>query len=364
MNLLLVLKKIILQIPYLNRWFIAIRKDKYLSEKIWGGEIMSDAIAKQLNVFLTSSQLNDKQYIDKLIVDIILSYLLHGVTPNEYFCFKFWLKKYSEREEYLSIKAKDLLLINYYGEHWRDFFYELEDKFEFYKKVSKYFDRKVYFFNSNSRLDDLKKYCEFNDRIIIKPNRGQCGRNIFVFKIEKKADVDTLYKELMGYKSEFIIEPFIVQNSLMAKWNETSVNTIRIASIMTKKGPIIFKSFFRCGRNGAIVDNGGSGGIVSIVDKDTGEIISNGGDEYGNIYEVHPDSKVSFKSQIIPQWLDLIEISKEVHNLLHKHKYIGFDFALSNNGWVLIEGNWGALQMVQVLNHGIKKEFELLINNK
>ena len=46
--------------------------------------------------------------------------------------------------------------------------------------------------------------------------------------------------------------------------------------------------------------------------------------------------------------------------------YIGFDVALSKNGWVIIEGNWGDIMCQQIaLKRGLRKEFiDYLYDNK
>lgn len=44
-------------------------------------------------------------------------------------------------------------------------------------------------------------------------------------------------------------------------------------------------------------------------------------------------------------------------------KYIGWDFALTERGWVLIEGNWGQYVAQQsALGKGLRTEFDKYIN--
>jgi hypothetical protein len=39
------------------------------------------------------------------------------------------------------------------------------------------------------------------------------------------------------------------------------------------------------------------------------------------------------------------------------HRYIGWDFALTDDGWVLIEGNWGQFLSQYVDKIGLKSKF-------
>ena len=53
----------------------------------------------------------------------------------------------------------------------------------------------------------------------------------------------------------------------------------------------------------------------------------------------------------------LILAEKVFRQCFPSHSYIGFDFALTEKGWVLIEGNWG--QFVSQYNDkiGVKDQF-------
>ena len=96
----------------------------------------------------------------------------------------------------------------------------------------------------------------------------------------------------------------------------------------------------------------------------TGTIITDGKDEKNNIYVSHPDSGVVYKGWQVPRWTELILLVEKLHKTMSKHKYVAWDFALTNEGWVLIEGNWGQFVCQQsCMGRGFKKDFLELINN-
>ena len=65
----------------------------------------------------------------------------------------------------------------------------------------------------------------------------------------------------------------------------------------------------------------------------------------------------------MPQWKELLSTVEEVHRkCMPSHIYIGWDFALTENGWVLIEGNWGQLVNQYVDKVGLKKKFMEYMN--
>jgi hypothetical protein len=102
-----------------------------------------------------------------------------------------------------------------------------------------------------------------------------------------------------------------------------------------------------------------SGGMVAGVDEKTGRLCSDGFDEKGNHYLEHPDSGVHVKGWQVPQWEELCRITEQLHRSLPAHhRYVAFDFAHTDKGWVLVEGNWGQLIFNQAGAHkGIRKQF-------
>ena len=60
----------------------------------------------------------------------------------------------------------------------------------------------------------------------------------------------------------------------------------------------------------------------------------------------HPDTQKSFKTLILPDWNQAIEIIKKAHGQLAGYVFIGWDLAFTPEGPVLIEGNssWNAEQ--------------------
>ena len=163
----------------------------------------------------------------------------------------------------------------------------------------------------------------------------------------------------------WMFEEIIEQDPLMASWHPSSVNTIRIPSIMTKTGPVVILPLFRTGINGNLVDNcHNNGGLMSVPDEKTGIIVSDGYDIFTNAIKAHPNSGIIFKGYQIPKWQELLDTAAEVHRSLpSKHKYVGFDFALTADGWVLVEGNWGNFPHQVCVERGIRKEFEKLMRS-
>lgn len=168
-----------------------------------------------------------------------------------------------------------------------------------------------------------------------------------------------MFDKVVSYGGNWVAEELIVQAEDMANWNMSSVNTIRLLSFSTDEGIKFTTSFIRTGRDGAVVDNGGAGGIFAAIDEDSGKIITDGFDEFAHLYVCHPNSNIKYKGWQVPYWEELKETAIAVHSTVFPDmKYIGWDFALTEKGWVLIEGNWGQFLQQAPLGFGLRNVFD------
>lgn len=312
-------------------------------------------IKKQIKVFFPNSM----GVNSSLIQDVKKSYVLHLSKPQEYFLFNFMGKTNAERSKYLTDYIKDTYLKKYAKiEKAR----QLQDKFYVYKKMHKYYNREACLVSNESDRAAFNAFITGKTHFIAKPNAGSFGANTKIYDLSSSDSV-SIFDELLSYKNSWILEDLIEQVQEMSQFNPTSVNSVRIPTFRTKNGYEIFGTFMRVGRKGSIVDNAGAGGIFVRVDEISGEIISDGFTEQGNIFEYHPDLNIPFKGFKIPRYAELKSIAIKCHNDLEDHKYVGWDFALTKDGWVLLEGNWGQFLCQQVSGQKpLKKEFISLIS--
>lgn len=166
-----------------------------------------------------------------------------------------------------------------------------------------------------------------------------------------------------GCKAEYICEELIIQNEIMAALHPSSINTVRIPTVICKDGVYIFHPVLRIGINDSIVDNGGSGGILANIDTDTGVVYTAGFDESGNRYLVHPNSGIAIVGFQIPKWSEAKQLATELAYTTD-NRYIGWDLALTDNGWVMVEGNDCGEFIMQIADKvGRKKELDRLVDN-
>lgn len=312
-------------------------------------------LLKMLDRYIPDWKEKDPKYIKKLEKDMVKAHICHRMAADEYFLYGFEHQDYWQRWEWLSDKERLDLMYRHYG---GKVFAELTDKSFFYNLAKDYFHRDVCFIDEDHKEESFLQFTKSHPRFIIKPLEGMLGANTFVTEIDSEEKAKKAYKNLIE-KGKWIAEELIKQHKETEAWNPSSVNTFRIPSFRTKEGVNILQPFFRTGRKGSVVDNAGHGGIFAVFDPETGIITTDGVDEYGGRYETHPDSHLKFKGWKIPHWEELKALVAEVHHSLPAHhRYVGFDFALTNEGkWVLVEGNWGQMvgQMAEL--KGIRNKF-------
>ena len=155
----------------------------------------------------------------------------------------------------------------------------------------------------------------------------------------------------------------MIQCAEMARFNPSSVNTVRCITMRTSSGIEVPWCFMRTGRGGSFVDNGGSGGLIIGVDEKTGAITTPGFDEYGRVYAFHPDTGVRFVGEQIPRWSEMIDFCKTRAKEIKGMSYLSWDMALTDDGWDTIEVNEiGQLIGPQMtMKRGIRKELKRML---
>jgi hypothetical protein len=99
-------------------------------------------------------------------------------------------------------------------------------------------------------------------------------------------------------------------------------------------------ALLRVGRKNQIVDNSMQGGIIGVIDPDTGKIL------YGrntktipDVFDTNPDSGVQLTNVQLPFWPECIEMAKSCLRTFPHTNFVGLDIAFSTTGPIIIELN-------------------------
>lgn len=173
------------------------------------------------------------------------------------------------------------------------------------------------------------------------------GHGVKYLRGKDVADYTTEYKE------DVVIQKPLRQSALLAQINPSSVNTVRILTLLRKDGSVrICSKILRMGIGSAKVDNASSGGItVGINDdgtlKDTAYFVS------GKKYKHHPTTGVKFSTVKLPSLDKAVSMVSRQANSLPYFRLVSWDIAFDEtDNPVLIEANLcdGELDFHQINN--------------
>lgn len=316
----------------------------------------SEAMNEAIDYF--DGELNDAER-KKIKKDIVNSWIKNKTSPHEYYIFGFRDLSETERRKFVSRREKDDKMCESVGD--KEAFLLLHDKYTFYSNFKDFFGREVCRLSS-SNTADFKNFCRKKRKYIAKNETGRMGVGTVIREYD--GNVDNIEKEteyLLSNGNAWVIEEVVQQDERMAVLNDSSLNTVRICSRWNGSGIDVFEAAVRMGRKGMVIDNLSNGGITALVDPESGEVITDGIDSLCHFYDKHPDNGVRIKGYVIPEWKSLLSIAEKAHSRIKDYPYVGWDFALSKKGWVLIEGNWGNF-ITQYFKIGIREEFEKCFN--
>ena len=203
-------------------------------------------------------------------------------------------------------------------------------------------------YNKISR-DELLKLISNEDYVVIKPtiNSGK-GKGVIC------VPVDEVESKLEEYKSDYIIQKKIVQHKFLSQFNESSVNVIRITTMLLNGEVIALSPALRVGDPGEFTDQGKNKNALNIsigIDED-GRLRNYGVGEHGEIFNKFPWGP-EFASFDVPCFKEMIDTVKKAHLRTACAGLIGWDITIDAKGQVvIIECNmkWPGIVKYQLCN--------------
>ncbi len=185
--------------------------------------------------------------------------------------------------------------------------------------------------------EGFAKFLEGRGDIICKPIDGSSGQGILKCTPEEYGDPKALYQRLRE-AGIGIVEDKVIQHPAIAALCPTSVNTIRVATLLGDKKEGIVYAYIRIG-NGKVMDNVDCGGMAAPVDIETGVITGVGANKAGETYEIHPMTGTKIPGTQIPYWEDVKTMCLNAMHVVPQVRFVAWDVAITEDGPVFIEGN-------------------------
>ena len=321
----------------------------------------------------------DPQEKEDMVYRAIYDWWVYGNNVEEEFYYKLREKTDAEKEEYMVDNLRTVFVNHMNSGGGKKMRQLLQDKYLLFKKLQPYYKRDVIEIGEGE--NDFAVFSEFASRhpvFVVKPSDFYFGIGVHRVSMETYG-YDYLFafnsilnegleinKQHPSRDHKMVLEELIIQDDSLARLHPESVNAIRATAVRGKDGKIhVYHPWIKVGMNGTFVASAAFDGFDAEIDAETGVVISDGYQESGKVYEIHPDSGIRIKGFQIPRWDELLVMVDELMARMPEYGYIGWDLVLTKDGWVVMEGNYNGEFIFQLINgRGYRREFEELIGWK
>ena len=297
-----------------------------------------------------------------MFFDMIWCIFRYGVGYMDYHVFGFAKIKGKNRQTFMTMNDNSAIS---HALNSREYFKYFDDKALFDESFKEYIGREFLDLR-NADENALKAFCAGKSAVFAKHINDFGGSGITREEISESTDYNALYARLCENK-QYLIEEQLIQHEKMNALSPSSVNTIRIVTLVYNGEAHFMYALVRMSNGSSCVDNICSGGMYVSIDGDG--VIRKPAycDATGEYYAEHPFTKTRFDGFEIPLFNQAVELCKKAALVYPKTAYIGWDVAITPTRPVLVEGNTlPSYDMAQNYGHinektGIKPRFEQVL---
>jgi len=164
------------------------------------------------------------------------------------------------------------------------------------------------------------------DCLVIKPSTNtHTGHGVKL--LNPPYDIESLVRE---YGKNYVIQVPLKQHADMAKLNTSSINTIRVNSVLFEKEAHVMSSFVKVGQAGEFADNHGNNRFFIGIQKD-GIYMDYAVDRTLNRHESIP-SGYAFAGKPVPSYKRLCEMIEKAHKCIAHFGFAYWDVCIDEAG--------------------------------
>lgn len=271
-----------------------------------------------------------------LFFEVVWSWYRWGASDEDYVRFEFYRKNSREKRRWLTSRLNNHYLVKrVLDKNAIDIF---DNKELFDKQFVSFLKHDILIIQEHTE-EEIKEFIEKYKTVIVKPSNGALGGGIYKLNFN---DFDGLNNLLDSFRrgDRLILEEVIVEHPDMQRLNPTSVNTIRVITMIDAQGIVhILNTVAMIGADKGCVSNTHSGGCLCHIDTETGIIDRIGSNVQGQPILKHPVSGIVLPGYQIPNWTGLKEYVTQLALVVPTGRYIGWDIVILENGYDVIEGN-------------------------
>ena len=289
-----------------------------------------------------------KRYI---AINFVWEKITHGTRFTDYMQYEYYRYSSHVRREFIS-EQRRLIIDDVFNTKAGDEIFN--EKKLFNEKFAEFVNRD-WLNAENASYEEFCKFAAEHPVFFGKPVAGSLGRGAGMFDVNNEKDRNAFFQELK--QGKMLLEEVIHQHKELAEFNDTSVNTLRVVTVLRPNGNVaILTGDLRLGRKGKTSDNFHNNGIASLFDVETGVVYTSGIDKTNRRYLVHPDSGKQIIGFHIPVWDKIKDVVVRAAKTVPEVHYVGWDIAIGENEEIyIVEGNCCADPDVTQMPDGIGK---------
>ncbi|MBE7034540.1 MAG: hypothetical protein E7402_00240 [Ruminococcaceae bacterium] len=198
-----------------------------------------------------------------------------------------------------------------------------------------------FWFDENDQLisyDKVKEIVSRESELFLKAATESNGGKGVSYISADQGDMVKQFEEFTC-QGDWIAQRPIRQHEAISAVNESSVNTIRIVTLLCEDEVKVYSAIMRIGKKGSKCDNASSGGITIGITED-GKLKKYAHEYSGQRYDRHPSNDFVFEGYQVPSFDKAIELVKKAHPMVPHFRLVSWDVCIAEDGEaVLMETN-------------------------
>ena len=321
---------------------------------------------KAIEKYVPAERRADAAYMRVLQRDMLFSRIYYRTQYKEYFIFGFERLSEAGRGEYVGAFEKRLLTRVFVQN--KELFRTFRNKYQTYLAFQKYYGREIIEVKGEDDRELFLAFARRHPKFLVKNETKYAGNGIWEVDLdESHEDAAQVFERILREDEACVVEEYILQAPEMGDIHPRSVNTVRIATYLLNGTTTYLFAELRVGSGGGFTDHSSVGGKYAAIDMETGivktELCSSSDLTFHSVK--HPDSGIQITGMHVPRWEELLKLTNELAHVVPAQKYVGWDLALTKDGWIMVEGNeTGSMSEIQMcMRRGIRDIFEPILRD-
>lgn len=274
------------------------------------------------------------KWMPAVAVDMLWSAAFHDTAFIDYYEADFAALSPKERKTFMTSLVQHHIAVKLNDPQAAETF---NDKRRFHRRFGEFTGREWLDLGEASAAE-LEAFAQRHPVLIAKEPISREGHGVFRYDAADVDDWASFHAGLVA-KGQVLVEEAIVQHPYLASYCAGTVNTTRLVSYFDGTDVHIVSRVQKFGR-GAVSDQFTWGGFFTMLDRNGRSVGRGHSGKNNTFYSVHPDSGLSIVEFQVPLWDQVVALIDRAARVVPDVPYVGWDVAVTENGPLLIEGNW------------------------